>query len=105
MPVLEQLGPLHNFSVESQVRFESLLAFDLAPKDDHWIVDNEQLSVFVNSEEWSFGTHFWGSIYRSKEKLKNYMIVSGVTQDHVLHFIVFVPSLHHRPLFIERLEG
>lgn len=61
-PILDQLRPLHNFSVESQIQLQAPLAFDLQRYDGYSLVDREQLSVFVNSEEWSLGTSLTASV-------------------------------------------
>jgi len=58
LPTLEELRPLHNFSIESQVRLQAPLAFELLQRDGLSIVDREHLSVFVNSEEWSLGEQY-----------------------------------------------
>jgi hypothetical protein len=33
------------------------LAFELTRRDDHSVIDHEQLSIFVNSEEWTLGMY------------------------------------------------
>ncbi|KZS87266.1 hypothetical protein SISNIDRAFT_447022 [Sistotremastrum niveocremeum HHB9708] len=80
-PLLERLSPLHNFSVESQTQFYAPLAFDPQRVDNGHVISRDQLTVFVNSAEWT--------------------LASGVTTDPVLHFLLFIPSKEHRPLHIE----
>ncbi|KAI0066818.1 hypothetical protein BV25DRAFT_1795711 [Artomyces pyxidatus] len=83
-PILDQVADLHNFTIESQVQFHSPLAF--APyeiKSDNEEIHGltqEDLKVFVNSAEWTLS--------------------SSVSNDPVLHFILFIPSVPHTPLRI-----
>ncbi|KAI0052134.1 hypothetical protein FA95DRAFT_1602095 [Auriscalpium vulgare] len=83
-PILRQMGVLHNFTVESQVRFYAPLAFqpDLLMVGDETLhgLTQEDLKVFVNSAEWT--------------------LASSVSNDPVLHFVLFVPSVSHTPLRI-----
>ncbi|KAH9962892.1 phosphatidylinositol-glycan biosynthesis class S protein-domain-containing protein [Russula dissimulans] len=83
-PVLKQMSELHNFTIESQIRFYAPLAFEplvLSNGQDvlHGLTQ-ENLKVFVNSAEWT--------------------LASGVSNDPVLHFVVFVPSISRTPLRI-----
>ena len=54
-PVLRRLGPLHNFSVETQVQLQAPLAFPVSELEEGegTMLSREQLSVFVNSAEWT----------------------------------------------------
>jgi GPI-anchor transamidase subunit S len=52
-PVLQRLSPVHNFSVESQLQFQAPLAFEVPREDDRSFLTREQLTVFVNSAEWT----------------------------------------------------
>ncbi|KAL1695748.1 phosphatidylinositol-glycan biosynthesis class S protein-domain-containing protein [Schizophyllum commune] len=94
-PTLNDLANLYNFTIESQVQFHAPLAFELVPLGSDANSDAndagseepleaneagltpEQLTVFVNSAEWSLS--------------------SSVSNDPVLHFLLFVPK---RPLHI-----
>ncbi|KAH9061068.1 phosphatidylinositol-glycan biosynthesis class S protein-domain-containing protein [Lactarius vividus] len=83
-PILEQTSELHNFTIESQIRFYAPLAFEprvLSNGEDvvHGLTQ-EHLKVFVNSAEWT--------------------LASGVSNDPVLHFVLFVPFDSHSPLRI-----
>ncbi|KAI9458637.1 phosphatidylinositol-glycan biosynthesis class S protein-domain-containing protein [Lactarius psammicola] len=83
-PILEQTSELHNFTIESQIRFHAPLAFEpraLSNGEDmiHGLTQ-EHLKVFVNSAEWT--------------------LASSVSNDPVLHFVLFVPSDSHSPLRI-----
>ncbi|KAJ7927484.1 phosphatidylinositol-glycan biosynthesis class S protein-domain-containing protein [Mycena leptocephala] len=74
------LSVLHNFTIESQVQFHAPLAFSPVSLHDGYGLTPEDLTVFVNSAEWSLS--------------------SSVSNDPVLHFIVFIPSASRRPLQI-----
>ena len=53
-PLLERLSVLHNFTVESQVQYHGPLAFDpRALQGDEYGLTPEDLTVFVNSAEWT----------------------------------------------------
>ncbi|KAF6764310.1 phosphatidylinositol-glycan biosynthesis class S protein-domain-containing protein [Ephemerocybe angulata] len=79
-PLLDVLKPLHNFTIESQVQFYAPLEFDLRPTDSGFGLSYEDLTVFINSAEWTLS--------------------SSASNDPVLHFILFVPSASHTPLRI-----
>ncbi|KAI5887108.1 uncharacterized protein SCHCODRAFT_02640756 [Schizophyllum commune H4-8] len=98
-PTLNDLASLYNFTIESQVQFHAPLAFEpvsLRLETDAEGTDAqsdaseareagltpEQLTVFVNSAEWSLS--------------------SSVSNDPVLHFLLFVPK---RPLYILNDSG
>lgn len=88
-PALDRLSLLHNFSVESQVQYHAPLAF--SPHSIEWrgaqahSLTPEDLTVFVNSAEWT--------------------LASSVSNDPVLHFVLFVPSSINAPLYILDHEG
>ncbi|EJC97646.1 uncharacterized protein FOMMEDRAFT_115195 [Fomitiporia mediterranea MF3/22] len=85
-PVLRRLSTLHNFTIESQVQFFAPLAFEpVQLNGGSFGLTQEQLSVFVNSAEWTLS--------------------SSVSNDPVLHFVIFVPSASRRPLRILDDEG
>ncbi|KIM46880.1 hypothetical protein M413DRAFT_16477 [Hebeloma cylindrosporum] len=81
-PILSRLSPLHNFTIESQVQFHAPLAFSPYPLEgDHsYGIKPSDLTVFVNSAEWTLS--------------------SSSSNDPVLHFILFIPSIRRRPLRI-----
>ena len=84
--MLQRLSLLHNFTIESQVQYYAPLAFEPNKlEDEGWGLTQEQLSVFVNSAEWTLS--------------------SSVSNDPVLHFIIFIPSASRRPLRILSSEG
>ena len=57
-PTLDKLSKLHNFTIESQVQYFAPLAFEpLALADGSFGLTEEQLSVFVNSAEWTLGAY------------------------------------------------
>ncbi|KAG8747881.1 GPI transamidase component [Ceratobasidium sp. 414] len=84
-PTLDELSALHNFTVESQVQFYAPLTAEAAPVQDGYALNQEQLKIFVNSAEWTLS--------------------SSVSNDPVLHFVLFVPSLQRRPLHIQDAYG
>ncbi|KAG8698359.1 GPI transamidase component [Ceratobasidium sp. 394] len=84
-PTLDELSALHNFTVESQVQFYAPLTADATAVQDGYALDQEQLKIFVNSAEWTLS--------------------SSVSNDPVLHFVLFVPSLQRRPLYIQDAHG
>ncbi|KAF5310515.1 hypothetical protein D9619_008010 [Psilocybe cf. subviscida] len=79
-PILSHLRSLHNFTVESQVQFYAPLAFSTVHKENYYGITPADLSVFVNSAEWTLS--------------------SSSSNDPVLHFVLFVPSAARRPLRI-----
>ncbi|KAH7886940.1 phosphatidylinositol-glycan biosynthesis class S protein-domain-containing protein [Phlebopus sp. FC_14] len=88
-PILSRLTALHNFTVESQVQFHAPLAFE----PSQLVVANqtlrgltaEDLTIFVNSAEWTLS--------------------SSVSNDPVLHFVLFIPSAALQPLHIIDTQG
>ncbi|KAG6831710.1 hypothetical protein H0H87_004367 [Tephrocybe sp. NHM501043] len=52
-PVLDQLKVLHNFTIESQVQLHAPLAFMPRSLNHGFGIDPEDLTVFVNSAEWT----------------------------------------------------
>ncbi|KAG5654447.1 hypothetical protein H0H81_002638 [Sphagnurus paluster] len=84
-PILSKLSVLHNFTLESQVQFHAPLAFAPRSVGGGFGIDPEDLTVFVNSAEWTLS--------------------SSASNDPVLHFIIFVPSASHRPLHILNTQG
>ena len=57
-PILRKLHALHNFTIESQVQYYAPLAFEPLKDGDQFALTQEQLSVFINSEEWTVGELF-----------------------------------------------
>jgi len=80
---------LHNFTVESQVQFHAPLAFKPTPIStndvDAYGLTPEDLTVFINSAQWTLS--------------------SSVSNDPVLHFVLYVPSVTQRPLYILNADG
>ncbi|EAU89369.2 hypothetical protein CC1G_11065 [Coprinopsis cinerea okayama7 len=56
-PILHRMSHLHNFTIESQVQFHAPLAFEVQslPDSEHGL-SYEDLTVFVNSAEWTLCT-------------------------------------------------
>ncbi|KAF8761040.1 Phosphatidylinositol-glycan biosynthesis class S protein [Rhizoctonia solani] len=84
-PTLDELNILHNFTIESQVQFYAPLTTEPIAAQDGYALNQEQLTIFVNSAEWTLS--------------------SSVSNDPVLHFVLFVPSLARRPLYIQDVQG
>ncbi|KAJ7064913.1 phosphatidylinositol-glycan biosynthesis class S protein-domain-containing protein [Mycena amicta] len=84
-PIFSALSILHNFTIESQVQFHAPLAFSPQVLSEGVGLTAEDLTVFVNSAEWTLS--------------------SSVSNDQVLHFIVFVPSAARRPVYILDSQG
>jgi phosphatidylinositol glycan class S len=65
-----------------------------------WQVDEEMMKVFVNTERWSLGE------YTLQELIWHVKLISdsGSTNNPVLRFLLFVPSVHHRPMHLA-VEG
>ncbi|QRW05365.1 GPI transamidase component PIG-S [Ceratobasidium sp. AG-Ba] len=84
-PILCELDALHNFTVESQVQFYAPLTSDPVAAHDGYVLNQEQLTIFVNSAEWTLS--------------------SSVSNDPVLHFVLYVPSSQRRPLYIQDSHG
>jgi hypothetical protein len=55
-PIFSSLSVLHNFTIESQVQFHAPLAFSPVSLDQGYGITPEDLTVFVNSAEWSLCT-------------------------------------------------
>lgn len=65
-------------------------------KDEAWLINEEQMKVFVNSERWSLGTSPPGQL-----SCLTIMVDSGSSNDPVLRFILFIPSSSHTPMQLE----
>jgi len=52
-PILQRLSMLHNFTIESQVQFHAPLAFAPVQTEHAFGITPEDLTVFVNSAEWT----------------------------------------------------
>ncbi|KAL4072489.1 phosphatidylinositol-glycan biosynthesis class S protein-domain-containing protein [Scleroderma yunnanense] len=83
-PFLSRLNVLHDFVIESQIQFHAPLAFEpvqiVSENSTLYGLTPAHLTVFVNSAEWTLS--------------------SSVSEDPVLHFILFVPSSSRQPLHI-----
>lgn len=57
-PITDRLSSLHNFTIESQVQFHAPLAFTpQALNDEMYGLTPEDLTVFINSAEWTLCEH------------------------------------------------
>jgi phosphatidylinositol glycan class S len=96
IPILGYLRTLHNFTIESQVQFHARLAFTPHQLEEMYAVSREDLSVFVNSAEWTLCSFVLSFLVQILKRLS----ASSSSNDPVLHFVLFVPSLQRRPLRI-----
>lgn len=103
-PTLHQLSVLHNFTIESQVQFHAPLAFTprALERDGQsaYGLTQEDLTVFVNSAEWTLCEYNC-----SREKSTHSQVASSVSNDLVLHFVLFIPSSKNSPLYILDQSG
>ena len=106
-PILSQLNVLHNTTVESQVQYHAPLAFEpvqLANDNTSFHgVTPEDLTVFINSAEWSLCNYPAGLTFGMR--VLTYDSASSVSSDPVLHFVLFVPSSSRRQLCILDAHG
>ncbi|KAI6148739.1 phosphatidylinositol-glycan biosynthesis class S protein-domain-containing protein [Pisolithus tinctorius] len=88
-PVLSRLNVIHDFVIESQVQFHAPLAFEpvqiVSENSTFYGLTPGDLTVFVNSAEWTLS--------------------SSVSEDPVLHFLLFIPSSSRQPLHILDMQG
>ncbi|KAH9947537.1 phosphatidylinositol-glycan biosynthesis class S protein [Amylocystis lapponica] len=88
-PVTGKLSMLHNFTIESQVQYHAPLAFEPRPVEGAngtvYGLTQEDLTIFINSADWTLS--------------------SSVSNDPVLHFVLFVPSAAHNPIRILGPDG
>ena len=100
---------LHNFTVESQVQFHAPLAFKPTPIStndvDSYGLTPEDLTVFINSAQWTLCENCESSfvVMSPHEIIVN--LASSVSNDPVLHFVLYVPSVTQRPLYILNADG
>ncbi|KAG0144164.1 hypothetical protein CROQUDRAFT_660341 [Cronartium quercuum f. sp. fusiforme G11] len=94
-PQLTTLAPLHNFTFETQILHYAplthpptelnLLHGTSTDQKKLFIVEEEDLKAFINEADWS--------------------LASQVSMDPVLHFVLYIPSINHRPFKIRRKDG
>lgn len=90
-PLLEQLSPISNFTITSQVQHYAGLTFE--PKKDTdettnataFILSPNDLPHFINSAEWS--------------------LASAVSTNPTIHLILYVPPESQRPMIIHDSQG
>jgi len=92
---LEQLRPLYNFTIESQVQFYGPLTFeppkrsggikDNGDEVEYWVLGTDELQMFINSEEWTLS--------------------SSISNDPVLHLLLYVPRDTMQPLRVLNPDG
>ncbi|KAJ3736007.1 phosphatidylinositol-glycan biosynthesis class S protein-domain-containing protein [Lentinula guzmanii] len=86
-PITSALGILHNYTIESQVQYHALLAFEPRSLSNGTVfgLTPEDLTIFINSAEWTLS--------------------SSSSNDPVFHFVLFIPSARRRPLIILNSDG
>ncbi|KAJ3744970.1 phosphatidylinositol-glycan biosynthesis class S protein-domain-containing protein [Lentinula detonsa] len=86
-PITSALGILHNYTIESQVQYHALLAFEPRSLSNGTVfgLTPEDLTIFINSAEWTLS--------------------SSSSNDPVFHFVLFIPSARRRPLTILNSDG
>ncbi|KAF8321922.1 phosphatidylinositol-glycan biosynthesis class S protein-domain-containing protein [Cantharellus anzutake] len=91
---LRELSMIYKFTIESQVQYHAPLAFEphivTTMMDDNasapsYHLDQDHIKTFVNSEEWT--------------------LASTINNDVVLHFLLFIPSVGHRPMKVIKTNG
>ncbi|KAA0051977.1 GPI transamidase component PIG-S [Cucumis melo var. makuwa] len=89
-PLIEELAPIANVSVESQVLYHtptsSFSYWD--NKQESYIFNTKDLPFFVNSNEWHLDTS-----------------IAAGGRSKILHFVVYVPSARECPLLLELPDG
>jgi len=108
-PILKRLSVLHNFTIESQVQFHAPLAFKprliKADDGDAYGLTSEDLTVFINSAEWTLCEPLYLLCIIGYIAEVFLVTASSVSNDPVLHFVLFVPSATQRPLYILNADG
>lgn len=103
-PTLEQLDGLHNFTTESQVQLYAPLAFEppkrKGKKGDYHILGEDERKIFINSAEWTLCSYTVSAFLPPIYANIHLCVASRITNDPVLHFIIFIPSANHQPLLI-----
>ncbi|OJA15365.1 hypothetical protein AZE42_11770 [Rhizopogon vesiculosus] len=106
-PLLSKLSVLHNFTVRSQVQYHAPLAFE--PKRIYFGdtevsgLTQKDLTVFINSAEWTLCQYC--VLHDDVTSTRPAIVASSISNDPVLHFVLFVPSETHAPLKIIDGEG
>ncbi|KAG8770364.1 GPI transamidase component [Ceratobasidium sp. 428] len=102
-PTMDELGVLHNFTLESQVQFYAPLTTEPAAVQDGYALDQDQLKIFVNSAEWTLCQYSLKCFQRSGATLciirsfvrEKTSIYSGCTwQVHISDLISKTVHLH-----------
>ena len=88
-PLLDALGGISGFTVDSQIQFYASLSSSVVPTwvpdseeegaDGRWILKKEDLSSFINSAEWP---------------------LVSITSYPTINFIIYIPSADQSPLII-----
>ena len=65
----------------------------------------EDLTVFINSAQWTLCGHLNSTVFFISIVEANVNLASSVSNDPVLHFVLYVPSVTQRPLYILNSDG
>ena len=88
--LMHALRSVHTFQLESQVQWYAPLAFDpravTAANESFYLASLDDVRVFINSPHWSL------EAYGLTDKAD--------ATERTLHFVLFVPSAQHTPLYI-----
>lgn len=93
---------MHSFEIESQIQYFSPLTIEQTSSADGTMVAEDQLKAFVNGAEWNLGK--FPSLFWSSDGAKS-PAASAVSQDPVLHFLLYVPSASKSPLLVQHDDG
>ncbi|CAK9309811.1 unnamed protein product [Citrullus colocynthis] len=89
-PLIKELSPIANVSVESQVLYHtptsSFSYWD--NKQESYIFSTKDLPFFVNSNEWHLDTS-----------------IAAGGRSKILHFVVYIPSARECPLLLQLPDG
>lgn len=82
-PILNDLTPIADFTLESQVQYNADLTFDPVYEESssHYVLQTSELKNFINSAEWN--------------------LASAQSKGKPLNFLVYIPKVEHRPLVIK----
>ncbi|WFD24603.1 GPI transamidase component [Malassezia equina] len=91
--ILDAMAPVHSIELESQIQWYAPLEFE--PKAETWnektvhIASMDDVRVFINSPQWSLESY---STHNT----------STAVDERTLHFVLFLPSELHTPLYVKK---
>jgi len=103
-PIIDSLRVLHNFTIESQVQFHAPLGFKPRSVDGGYGLTPEDLTVFINSAEWTLCDFFHSHIPMLHRKRFFQRRACLMIQYYILSSLY--PLLHrHHCLFSMRMAS